>query len=122
MIMEREVFRLDPTDPKHEKVLVDLVEIHNNIYPDAEFGPGHVVLADYNWDSINWCLALIQSLRAGDADNKFQKWYHDPNDAYGDDVDATEAFFLYLKEIIDIEQTCDYIPGPTKPIVINSPE
>lgn len=61
-------------------------------YPMAEFGPGHIVLSDHNWDSIDWCLNQIREVREGVAD-------------YGDgitpeELDATETFLNNLKQFI----------------------
>ena len=90
---------LDPDISTHEDILIELVELHCKIYGYAEFGAGHVVLSDYNWDSIDFCLEEIQKCRDGKHEH-FQDLYDDPEDLYGKDFNATEKLLIYLKEII----------------------
>ncbi|MYA28920.1 MAG: hypothetical protein F4090_06165 [Nitrospira sp. SB0672_bin_25] len=94
-----------------------LVEAYKAIYPYAQYGAGHVVLADYSFDhhNIDFCLNKIKRLREKlpsdstvdfhiKADIDTQACYDDPNDIYGKDHDATEHFLLCLKKMIIEDQ------------------
>ena len=91
---------LDPEKPGHELILIELVKKHCQIFGDAAFGAGHVVLADYNWGSIDFCLNEIKKYREGKGGD-MQVYYDDPADMFGFDHDATEQFLLYLKCLIE---------------------
>lgn len=41
----------------------DLIERFNDEWPDAEYGPAHIVLADLNIEDghIDWCLELLKA-------------------------------------------------------------
>lgn len=91
-----------------EKLLTELCYTFNQFYPVARFGPGHLVLDDYNWDSINFCLNEIKLLREGKSDIYEKKYMDDPDDEMYKELDEVEAFLIFLKVITDrhgIEQT-----------------
>lgn len=79
-------------------VFMNLLRHHRTLYPFAEFGAGHIVLSDCNFDvrSIDFCLAEIQKYRDGKGGD-LQAAYDDPEDTFGHDHDATEKFLEYLK-------------------------
>ena len=91
-----------------EDFLTELTDAFNKYYPVARFGPGHVVLDDNNWDSINFCLNEINLLREGKSDIYEKKYMDDPDDEMYKELDEVEAFLKFLKVITDklgIEQT-----------------
>jgi hypothetical protein len=71
----------------------------------AQFGPAHIVLADYNVDddNIEHCLACIDQYDPGDYGQ-----LHDP-----EELEATKAFLQYLRSIPEEERwesVCRYRP------------
>ena len=83
-----------------ENFLIELCRVFNKYYSDAEFGPGHLVLSDYNWDGINFCFNQINLLRQGKSET------YDETNLEG--LDEVEAFLKFLKVITDkyeVEQT-----------------
>ena len=55
-------------------------------YPNAECGAAHVVLSDYNFDSIDFCLNEIATARLAGGSSE--------------ELDATEAFLNVLKDMM----------------------
>ena len=58
------------------------------------------MLSDYNLDqgSIDFCLKEIKDLREGNHRNiEDQKWFDDPDDSFGEEVDELEVFLKELK-------------------------
>ena len=88
--------------------LIEFTDTFNKFYPVAGFGPGHLVLDDDNWDSINFCLNEIKLLREGKSETYDKKYMDDPDDEMYKELDEVEAFLKFLKVITDklgIEQT-----------------
>ena len=69
-------------------------------YPDTAWGPGHVVLADYNWDCIDFCLTEIQKIREGE-EHFYEKGISP------EELDATEK---KLKELNECYEDDDFLP------------
>ena len=68
-------------------------EDFNVVWPDAEFGPGHITLSDFNVDnvSIEFCLKEIIKARAGE--------YNDHETVPSDEeLDDVEKFLRCLLE------------------------
>lgn len=75
-------------------------------YPDAEWGPAHIVLSDYNLgdDSIKWCRSLIDELfRTGQVDYGKPHGIHKYDNA-NDELIATDEFLVKLLEIPEAER------------------
>ena len=51
-----------------EKELVELCDLFTEEWPNAAYGPAHIVLDDYNLepDDIAWCLTLTTASLTGD--------------------------------------------------------
>lgn len=87
--------------------LIPKVEAFLKQYPSAEFGPGHVVLSDYNWDSIDFCLTEIQKVRDGTCERYYASL--DPDDAILADLDALETFLKELHKEIQTSHNTTHI-------------
>jgi hypothetical protein len=59
--------------------------------PQAEWGPGHVVLSDYNFQSIDFCLEECEKLITG------EKPFSECPTVSWDDVIQTKKFLLKMK-------------------------
>ena len=69
-----------------EKRLIQKVGAFLEKYPHAECGAAHVVLSDYNFDSIDFCLNEIATARLADGSSE--------------ELDATEVFLNVLKDMM----------------------
>jgi hypothetical protein len=84
-----------------------LIEDFTDEWPRSEFGPAHIVLADWNIEDshIKWCIMLIDVIMSGDASklNKREKEMMEVVDWWRDhDIEefiATKEFLLKLLEI-----------------------
>ena len=76
------------------------VEAFLEKYPSAEFGPGHVVLSDHNWDCIDYCLSEISKYEQGEG------YLSDlpKDDGLVCHNDEVKVFLRDLKEIVNVEQ------------------
>lgn len=77
---------------RREQEYIEKVREFREKYPWTEGGPGHVVLADYNWDCIDFCLNRINEVREGITHHEYG--------ATPEELDATETFLNELKQFI----------------------
>ena len=71
-------------------------------YPNAEFGPGHVVLSDYNWGSIDFCLDEIEN-NLSNYKNVYDRekcWEGFTEQDFDAEIQATKSFLENLKEFV----------------------
>lgn len=88
----------------------DAIEAFLRDWPDAEFGPAHIVLSDDNVEDghIGWCLRLIDSTLSGTVDPSL---VGDGDDLLGlyvdtprDELEATKHFLQSLLDIPESER------------------
>ena len=70
----------------------DLMEEHKGI----GFGPGHVVIMDYNWNCCDFCLDEIEKVRNGEEQSGGGTHGCSPAQ-----LNAAEKFIKYVKRLYD---------------------
>jgi hypothetical protein len=101
-------------------IIVDRIELFITDWPQAEFGPAHIVVADLNLTDadVQWCLLLTraaldpQGLRASLSmeDVHFleeMRWYRDC------DSNELHATLTLLQELLAMPERERYAVGPT---------
>lgn len=90
------------------------IDDFRNKWPDAEFGPGHIVLSDGNIEDghIDFCLAILDYLIDGklSPDAPTKEWMEDLYREEGDPEEwkATREFLTEFKKLPEEERAKDY--------------
>ena len=71
---------------------VQLMDEHEGI----GFGPGHVVIMDYNWNCCDFCLEEIEKVRNGE-----ESLVSGNNGCSPEQLDAAEKFIRRVKHLYD---------------------
>ena len=89
------------------------IEAFCESWPDAAYGPGHIVLDDDNvYDSnLDWCMGIVEAQLSGDmnhlndVDQRFMDSMQDVYSTHSkDELNATLEFLRALRKILEVER------------------
>lgn len=91
---------LEYTPDHKDKDMLAMIRSFLAIYPMAQFGPAHAVLADGNWHLIDWCIGLIDGCLRGEkaSSDGFDLSIYDDCDT--SELTITRVFLVALASIV----------------------